>query len=91
MLPAEAKKTFNEVKTVGIPAFAEARGFIERICRGYIDPAAVQRLAEKGRAMMENRKNAAKVRPSRLLNMNGDATVTRRPSGVLVPHKYKDV
>ena len=91
MLPAEAKKTFHEVPTIKVAAFAEARQYMDKICRGYVDPAVVQRLFEKGKRLMEARKNAKKVRPGRLLNMSGDATVTRRPSGVLVPHKYKDV
>ena len=89
-LPAEAKKTFNEVPTVSIAAFAEARQYVEKICRGHVDPEVVQRLAEKGKRIMGARQNAKKVRPGRLLNMSGDATVVRRPSGLLVPPKYKD-
>lgn len=91
MKPAEARKTFHEVPTVKVAAFAEARVYIEEICRGNINPEEVQKMLDRGREMMNNRKNAAKPRPSRLLTMSGDATVVRRPSGVLVSPKYKDL
>ena len=91
--PAQARKTFNDVKTVGLPAFAEARGFIERVCTGHVDPTVVHRLVDKAKNLMESRRASARraKRPSHFLEMHGDATVVRRASGLLVPPKYKDM
>lgn len=90
MIPAQVCKTFNDIRSVNIPVFAEARAYIEKICRGAVDPATVQGLDTKARRLMESRKSKGKPRPSRHLTMSGNATV-RRPSGLLVPPKYKDV
>ena len=92
-LSARARQTFNDVKTVGIPAFAEARTWIERICTGHVDPQIVLRLVEKAKRLMESRKATAKraKRPGNFIHMSGDATVIRRPSGLYVQPKYKDV
>ncbi|MDH3233761.1 MAG: hypothetical protein OEQ29_09535 [Alphaproteobacteria bacterium] len=77
---------------MGLPVFQEARQYIEKICTGHIDPTHVHRLVDKAKRLMEHRKTAAAraSRPSHLLQMRGDATVIRRPSGLLVPPKYKD-
>lgn len=91
MLPRTSiKKNFNGIPTVAIPAFAEARSWMDRFCRGYIDPAEIGRLIKKGTALMNSRKGQRKVRPGRLLDMQADGTVIKRPSGLLVPPKYKD-
>lgn len=91
--PAEARKTFNDVPTAGIPVFQEARGFIEKVCTGHVDPTVVHRLVDKAKTLMESRRASARraKRPSHFLEMHGDATVIRRASGLLVPPKYKDV
>ncbi len=91
-LPATARQTWNDIKTVGLPAFQEARQYIERIITGHVDPAEVQAKARKAATLMEGRKAAAlrAKRPAAMLNMRGDATVVRRRSGLLVPPKYKD-
>ncbi len=92
-LPAQVRKTFHDIKTASIPAFWEARRYIEKICTGHIDPAEVQAKAEKAKRLMESRKAQARRarRPANFLTLKGDATVVRRRSGLLVPPKYKDV
>lgn len=91
MLPRiSIKKDFSKIPVVNVPAFAEARSWMDKFCRGYIDPAEIGRLLKKGTALMNSRKGQRKARPGRLLDMQADATVIRRPSGLLVPPKYKD-
>lgn len=92
MKPARSgvTKTWRDVPTVGIAAFGEARQWIESFLNGRIDPQEVQRKLEKAKALMNKRQNAKKSRPSRLLDMQADATVVRRQSGLLVPPKYGD-
>jgi hypothetical protein len=82
------RKDFSKIPVVGIPAFAEARAWMDKFCRGYIDPAEIGRIIKKGTALMNSRKG--KRRPGHLLDMKADATVVKRPSGLLVPPKYKD-
>lgn len=84
--PAEVKKTFNHIPSVRVPAFAEARSFIEKICTGHINPERVKALRDKAVALMNTK---GKSRPARHLTMTGSAVVRRR-SGLLVPPKYKD-
>jgi hypothetical protein len=92
-LPATVRKTFHDIKTVGLPAFQEARRYIEGICTGYVDPQEVHRLAEKAKRLMESRRAQARKakRPGNFLQMRGNAEVVRRPSGLIVPTKYRDV
>jgi hypothetical protein len=82
------KKNFKDIPGVGIPAFAEARAWMDKFCRGYIDPVEIARILKKGTALM-NRRND-KRRPGHLLDMKAEATVVKRSSGLLVPPKYKD-
>lgn len=91
-VPAQARKTFHEVTTVGIPAFAEARQYIEKVCTGYMPPEEVGKMLVKAQSLMNSRKATARraKRPGNFINMYGDAVVIRRPSGLLVPPKYKD-
>lgn len=91
-LPAQSRKTFNDVPTVGIPAFQEARQWIEKVCTGYMPPEEIQRMLGKAQRLMESRKAQVRraSRPSSFLEMHGDATVIRRPSGLLVPPKYRN-
>jgi len=92
VVPAEARKTFNEVPTVGIAAFAEARQYIEKVCTGYMPPEEVGKMLVKAQSLMNSRQATARRarRPSNFLAMSGDATVIKLPSGLLVPPKYKD-
>ncbi len=92
-LPAQVRKTFHDIKTASIPAFWEARQYIEKICTGHIDPAEVQAKAAKAQRLMESRKAQVRraKRPGNFVELRGDATVVRRRSGLLVPPKYKDV
>ncbi len=92
-LPATVRKTFHDIKTASIPAFWEARQYIEKICTGHINPAEVQAKARKAVRLMESRRAQARraERPAHFLELHGDATVIRRRSGLLVPPKYKDV
>ncbi len=92
-MKAVAKKTFNEIPTVNIKAFQEARTFIEKICTGHINPEIVQNLARKAQRLMESRKAQIHkwTKPASGLSLHGDATVIRRSSGLFVPPKYKDI
>ncbi len=91
-MPAQAKKTFHEIPTVGIPAFEEARDWIEKVCTGYMPPEEVGKMLVKAESLMNGRKAQVRQakRPSDFINMHGNATVVRRASGLLVPPKYKN-
>ncbi len=86
------RRNFDHIPQTRIPAFAEARTWMDKVCRGAIDPQQVLRLVAKAKRLMESRKAAARraKRPSNFLKISGDATV-RRPSGLYVPPIYKDV
>ena len=91
-VPAVAKITFNDVHTVRIDAFQEARRWIEGVCTGHVAPEEINLMVDKAQNLMNSRKAQQRKakRPANFLAMRGDATVIRRPSGLLVAPKYKD-
>lgn len=82
--------TFNEITTINIEPFQEARRWIEGVCTGHVAPTEINLMVDKAKDLMESRKAQVRnaKRPSHLLSMKGDATVIRRPSGLLVTPKY---
>ena len=77
--PAEPTKTFNEVGTVSVPAFQEARKFMDDVLNGRVDPEELKALIDEG----VKRKNAQGMGIK--LQMSAEGRVVKKRPSLIMP------